>query len=207
MQGPERYGWSDPTHERPKVLIEHPDHGVGAIAQRVLTREGFDVATCEGPSRRRPCPVVQGRPCSLADQADVIVHGLSLEPTRQGSVLAALRERRPDVPIVVEATRPELEEHAALLLGCLTIPFPMTRAALVDAVRTAAAQASSSNDPVDVDRRGSWLVHDGEVVDCPRCDGEHVVFTHHGEPPVQLVDCPTGTYPVGIENRRIPPRT
>ena len=40
--------WPD-SHDRPRVLVEHADGAVRAMAERYLSREGYQVATCGGP--------------------------------------------------------------------------------------------------------------------------------------------------------------
>jgi hypothetical protein len=98
----------------------------------------------------------------------------------------------------------ESTRYPALTEDCRAVEFPMTRESLVEAVSAAAAAAPTSETPVDVDRRSSWLVKDGDVIDCPKCGELHVVATYRGEPPMQVVRCRSRTWPVGIENRRIP---
>ena len=134
---------------RPRVLIEHSDLGVAFAAERVLDRDGYDVAVCGGPLhlRRERCPLVDGTGCALVEQADVIVQGLNLSRDVHCEVTRAVREHRPELPVVIEATADDASRHAPLLEGCTTVPFPMTRAGLEDAVRGALRKRTLRSTP------------------------------------------------------------
>jgi len=133
--------WSGPGGSR--VLIENPDLGIGYSAERLLIREGYDVAVCEGPDRRqgRRCPLVETGECELAAHADVIVHSLNPDRPEHEEVLWALRECCPGASIVVEVPEPTVERHRELLGGCSVLAWPATRASLTNAVETAITEA------------------------------------------------------------------
>lgn len=70
-------GTSGPTptwpagDDRPRILVEAAaGRWAGEFA---ATTAGFDVRTCRGPSADRPCPLLSGEGCRLAEGADVVV--------------------------------------------------------------------------------------------------------------------------------------
>jgi hypothetical protein len=123
----------------PRVLIENPDFGIGYSAERLLIKQGYNVAVCEGPDRRqgRRCPLVETGECDLAAHADVIVHSLNLDRPEHAEVLRALRECYPQARIVVEVPKPSVERHRELLGDCSVLALPATRESLTTAVRAA----------------------------------------------------------------------
>lgn len=134
---------------RPRVLVEHDDLGVAAAAERILERDGYDVAVCGGPShlRRGRCPLVEGHGCALVEDADVVVQCLNLGWGPHREVTRAVRRHRPGLPVVIEATPGDVADRAPLLEGATTLGVPMTRAALEGAVRRALSEAPSPPTP------------------------------------------------------------
>jgi len=118
-------------------LIENSDMGVGFAAEHVLQDAGFEVAVCGGPDRlpHHECPLVDEGRCSLAENADAVVHSLNPDRPDHAAVLRALQDRLPGVPVVVEVPAPSMVRHEELLAGCTVLPAPATRTSLVDAVR------------------------------------------------------------------------
>ena len=128
--------------ERPRVVVENPDFGIGFAVERVLENAGYEVAVCGGPDNlaRHECPLVFTGACSLVSGADVVVHSLNPDRSEHAEVLRALRAKHPDTPIVVEVPGPSAARHAGLLDGCVVVPFPASRESLVGAVEEALAQ-------------------------------------------------------------------
>ncbi len=91
-----------PVADAPRLLVEGaggrwPDTSAARAA-------GVQVLACPGPrAGRRGCPVLEGRPCSLAAEADVILvcRPGSDEPWRR--LLAGHPEAQPGVPVHFDA--------------------------------------------------------------------------------------------------------
>ena len=63
------------VQEHPWVLVE----GRGAAADDAivrLRRLGYEVARCDGPTERSPCPLLTRGTCPLVDAAEVVVNAL-----------------------------------------------------------------------------------------------------------------------------------
>ena len=84
---------------QPKVLVEHTDPRAGRAIAHALHGAGFAVATCPGPSRQEPCPVMRGEECALARRADVIVSCLR-EHADGRAIAACLRVRHTRTPLL-----------------------------------------------------------------------------------------------------------
>ena len=190
--------WPERVDERPRILIEHQDLGMGCAMQRVLESEGFEVAICGGPDNLRGrCPLVASGRCALAADADIIVHGLNPDRLEHAVVLHALRSHHPATPRIVEVPGPAAARHTELLEGSTVLPMPTTRAAFLRAVRSCAGVTDA------LDRKGvDPLVGDGDTVECERCGDSHEVFTLDGVPRLQAVRCGERTLPVAMENQR-----
>ena len=131
--------------DRTRILIDNRDDGVQAAVTSFMETKGYDVSVCGGPEMlpRQRCPLVHDGFCPTAEQADVIVTSLPLDDPRNAEVLRSYRTTYPDTPIVVEIPKPQIDEHADLLEGCVVVPFPYTRATLEQAVEDALAAAAS----------------------------------------------------------------
>jgi hypothetical protein len=101
-------------HDRPRLLVE----GAGGHwrAEEDARRAGFDVLTCPGPAAfpAGHCPVLEGRSCPLAAEADAIVFALPPDDERSRAVLAGHRELSPTTP--VEADDPDLDSGGLIEL-------------------------------------------------------------------------------------------
>ena len=92
--------WPGP-HDRPRVLVEAP--GGRWHAEDEARAAGFLVLTCPGPEAGHPhCPVLDGKPCPLAADADVIVVSHPPDDERWQALLAAHAEVHPGVPVCLE---------------------------------------------------------------------------------------------------------
>ena len=88
-----------------RVLVVHHDIDLADQEVDSLRRRGYQVTQCSGPVGAR-CPVLAGRACSLAEEADVLVYDAwaTGEPDGAQRLIEGLRDIHPDVPIVVTAS-------------------------------------------------------------------------------------------------------
>jgi hypothetical protein len=93
-------GPGGPDADRPRVLVEAGGgrSSVGAEAEA----RGLAVITCSGPHKaRHGCPVLAGRPCPLAAEADAIVVANPDDALWQ-AVIAGHRAQHPGVPVYID---------------------------------------------------------------------------------------------------------
>lgn len=93
-----------------RVLVVHHDADYADLEVEALRRSGYEVEECFGPTgAARPCPVLKGHPCQLADAADVLVYDVWVAGATAESrtLVDKLREQYPYKPIVL--TSPGLE--------------------------------------------------------------------------------------------------
>ena len=88
-----------------RVLVVNHDIDLADQEVDSLRRRGYEVRECLGPIGAH-CPVLAGRPCSLADWADVLVYDAwaTGEPGGAQDLIEGLRRLHPNVPIVLSAT-------------------------------------------------------------------------------------------------------
>ena len=88
-----------------RVLVVHHDVDLSDAEVDSLRRRGYAVTQCLGPVGGR-CPVLSGRTCALADDADVLVYDAwaTGEPDGAERLIEGLRDLHPDVPVVLTAT-------------------------------------------------------------------------------------------------------
>jgi hypothetical protein len=91
-----------------RVLVVHHDLDLAGQEADALRRLGYEVVECGGPTRNR-CPVLAGRPCDLAERADVLVYDVWASGDAEGAraLVEGIRDIYPDTPVVV--TSPGLE--------------------------------------------------------------------------------------------------
>lgn len=91
-----------------RVLVVHHDLELAGQEADSLRRLGYEVIECGGPTRSR-CPVLAGRPCDLAERADVLVYDVWASGDAEGArrLIANIREIHPATPVVL--TSPGLE--------------------------------------------------------------------------------------------------
>jgi len=99
---------------RPRLLIEDPCPALQPVEFRRFEEAGFDVALCAGPGDGETCPLVAGRQCRLAEDADLVLIGPGL--VRRGEIAAAHHERRPRLPVVAQVPRTDPGQCPA---GCI----------------------------------------------------------------------------------------
>ena len=88
-----------------RVLLVHHDIDLADQEADALRRRGYEVQQCMGPIGAR-CPVLAGRRCEMADEADVLVYDawVTGEPEGAERLIHGLREIHPDVPVVLTAS-------------------------------------------------------------------------------------------------------
>ena len=85
-----------------RVLVVHHDLDLAGQEVDSLRRFGYEVVECGGPTRNR-CPVIAGRPCDLAERADVLVYDAWASGDAEGSrvLIENIRDVHPDTPVVL----------------------------------------------------------------------------------------------------------
>jgi hypothetical protein len=93
-----------------RVLVVHHDVDLSDQEVDSLRRRGYAVTQCLGPIGAS-CPILSGRTCTLADEADVLVYDAFVtgEPDGAERLIEGLRDLHPDVPVVLTATSFEPE--------------------------------------------------------------------------------------------------
>ena len=88
-----------------RVLVVNHDIDLADQEVDSLRRRGYDVRECQGPIGAH-CPILAGRPCPLADDADVLVYDAwaTGEPEGAEALIEGLRVHHPDIPIVLSAS-------------------------------------------------------------------------------------------------------
>ena len=125
-----------------RVLVECDDPAIQDGLERVLRESGYTVSLCGGPaSRGSGCPLVVSGQCGLVEDAHVVVHAPDHTDHSNREVLAALVQSAPDTPIVVEAGLVADGESG----DARRVWFPMSRAALLDAIHQDALSLPSTS--------------------------------------------------------------
>jgi DNA-binding NtrC family response regulator len=88
-----------------KVLLVHHDIDMADQETDSLRRHGYEVRQCIGPIGAH-CPVLSGRICEMAEEADVLVYDawVTGEPDGAQQLIEGLREIHPNVPVVLVAS-------------------------------------------------------------------------------------------------------
>lgn len=116
--------WEGPSFGEPRggvrVVVECADGAEGWIVCRSLEEAGYRVASCSGPEQHEgPCPLVEGRGCAAAEQADVMVNLLGVAAPSVQDVVHAVRAANPGVGLVTRITPSEERRLGALVDGGL----------------------------------------------------------------------------------------
>jgi len=84
------------------VLVVHHDLDMAGQEVDSLRRFGYEVTECGGPTRNR-CPVLAGRPCDLAERADVLVYDAWASGDAEGArtLIENIRDIHPETPVVL----------------------------------------------------------------------------------------------------------
>ena len=85
-----------------RVLVVHHDLDMAGQEVDSLRRFGYEVTECGGPTRNR-CPVLAGRPCDLAERADVLVYDAWASGDAEGArtLIENIRDIHPETPVVL----------------------------------------------------------------------------------------------------------
>ena len=130
---PQPWRWN-----HPRVLVEHPDEKLGMEIASGLRYAGYAVAICPGPRGHARCPLTGPAGCAPAHDADLIVCSLGLEREAAREILAEMRTRYPETPLLVEVPPQPDAELLALLEGCHLLSAPATPEQVVLAVQRVA---------------------------------------------------------------------
>lgn len=128
---PQPWPWTGP-----RILVEQPDAERADALVEVLRRAGYAVAVCPGPGHRDRCPLAGEDGCAAADGADAVVSGLGLATPERREVLAALRARVPETPLLVEAEAADAARWPELLDGCELVDDPAEPGELLARLRS-----------------------------------------------------------------------
>jgi hypothetical protein len=131
-----------------RVLVVHHDIDIGDMEVDTLRSRGYDVRQCLGPIGAS-CPILAGLPCTLAEEADVLVYDAfsTGEPEGAQRLIEGLREMHPDAPIVLTASgiEPDWIELAGLHRVVPLVGIP-TAARLAAAIEEAIAATGGPAD-------------------------------------------------------------
>ena len=121
-KGPPRF--PDAPAGRARVVIEGSDGAVRDAIGRMLADAGHEVVDCGGPESLRTgrCPLEQGATCPGIEAADLVVSSFPTGSPRERAILAAIRRRHPDTPLVVEAPPVTAQRFSGVLKGCVVLP-------------------------------------------------------------------------------------
>jgi len=88
-----------------RVLVVHHDIDLSDLEVDSLRRRGYEVTQCLGPAGAH-CPVLAGRTCDMADNADVLIYDAwaTGEPDGAQRLIEGLRDLHPDVPVILTAS-------------------------------------------------------------------------------------------------------
>lgn len=132
-------------HDRPRVLVE----GAGGRwhAEDEAGFAGLQLLTCPGPLDGRPrCPALDGEPCPLAKQADVIVVSHPPEDAKWRELLAEHAKVHPGVPVCLEPSGDRVDDD---LKDLDVVVCPVAEAAeVVGFVGRLAGPRGSESDPI-----------------------------------------------------------
>jgi hypothetical protein len=127
-----------------RVLVVHHDLDLADQEAESLRRFGYEVVECAGPTWNR-CPILAGRPCDLAERADVLVYDCWASGDAEGArnLIDRIRETHPDTPVVLTSPGPALVwEETEGIHGVTIMLGQPTGARLDEAIRIAMVTAT-----------------------------------------------------------------
>src|SRR6186997_25077 len=134
-----------------RVLVVHHDLDLAGQEVDSLRRLGYDAIECGGPTRNR-CPVLAGRPCDLAESADVLVYDVwaSGDPEGARTLIENIRDIHPEKPIVLTSPGVQLSWEETTGPHAVTVLLGQpTGARIHEAIKDALAPEAVANaDPV-----------------------------------------------------------
>ena len=134
-----------------RVLVVHHDLELAGQEADSLRRFGYEVVECGGPTRNR-CPVLSGRPCDLAERADVLVYDSWASGDADGArtLIDNIREIHPDTPVVLTSPGVALSWEETTGRHAVTVLTGQpTGARLDEAIREAIATAPPAIEPAE----------------------------------------------------------
>jgi hypothetical protein len=129
-----------------RVLVVHHDLDLAGQEVDSLRRLGYDVTECSGPTRNQ-CPVLAGRPCDLAERADVLVYDVWASGDMDGSraLIENIRDIHPDTPVVLTSPGLQLSwEESVGRHGVTPLLGQPTGTRLHEAIQAALGTAADS---------------------------------------------------------------
>lgn len=132
-----------------RVLVVNHDIDLADEEVDSLRRRGYDVVECGGPIGAH-CPILAGRPCGLADEADVLVYDAwsTGEPGGAQRLIEGLRDIHPNVPVVLTASGIEPDWIATIGAHRVTpLVGNPTGARLAEAIEEAIAKSRAATSP------------------------------------------------------------
>ena len=129
-----------------RVLVVHHDLDLAGQEVESLRRFGYDVTECTGPTRNR-CPVLSGRPCDLAERADILLYDVWASGDADGSrkLIENIRDIHPDTPVVLTSPGLELSwEQGSGPHAVTTVTGQPTGARLHEAIQIALGSTSTT---------------------------------------------------------------
>jgi len=128
-----------------RVLVVHHDLDLAGQEVDSLRRFGYEVVECGGPSRNR-CPVLAGRACDLAEDADVLVYDVWASGDADGSrtLIENIRDIHPDTPVVLTSPGLALSWEETTGSHAVTVLLGQPTGARLDAAIREALQGAAT---------------------------------------------------------------
>lgn len=131
--------WDTAGSERPRAVVCTRDGVLAVAAARVLGDDGCEVRACSGPDESHLCALLQNGSCPLVDGSDVVVDLFGLGDAEHWALLAALRVRYPELPVVADVAPGDRHRDPRLLEEVELIERPLRSSHLVASVDRALA--------------------------------------------------------------------
>lgn len=130
-----------------RVLLVHHDIDLADNEADALRSRGYTVQQCMGPIGAS-CPILSGRVCDMAEDADVLVYDawVTGEPEGAQRLIEGIRDIHPDTPIVLTATG---MEPSWIELAGLHRVTPLVGQPTGERLATAIEQALGTGAPAD----------------------------------------------------------
>ncbi|HEX4821401.1 MAG TPA: hypothetical protein VFV00_14450 [Acidimicrobiales bacterium] len=98
------------------ALVETADPYPTVLDCLPLVDAGYDVVVCAGPQADQLCPALDGLPCPLVREVDIVINAVK-DPVTQAAVADGIRRSAPDVAVVVIAA-----PATDVIDGCVAFP-------------------------------------------------------------------------------------
>ena len=131
-----------------RVLVVQQDADARTLYSSWLEGAGFEVVTCAGPASGETCPSLNGEPCGLCLQSDLLFYGPDateeLGRDRERGFFEALRDRYVDKPILLGEVKDAPPEGFDSLSGVNGVATRLEKSEFVRLVRDLVRQARKS---------------------------------------------------------------